>query len=219
MITLDNSFVGMSISSATLRYEDLIPAGLGFLADHDPDSIAVLDDNYLADINNILADLPYDYVQKGIIYTHVVTDHIIQLKTITDLGDLTAHVDFWDCETAGDLLTWLWCEDIFDRLNELAPNWCYFGSHEGDGADFGFWVSWDHLHDELSNYPWEANRAKLLGWFRIRDRSVLDVIAKHWCDWDAIADFLESLDHDNLPATIDRLAAKYTKWLVIRRLS
>lgn len=30
-------------------------------------------------------------------------------------------------------------EDIWDLLNEWAPEGCYFGSSQGDGADFGFW--------------------------------------------------------------------------------
>jgi len=35
-------------------------------------------------------------------------------------------------------LSWA-LEDLFDLLNKLAPEGCYFGAHEGDGALFGFW--------------------------------------------------------------------------------
>ena len=37
-------------------------------------------------------------------------------------------------ETAGLVI-----EELFDLLNSVAPKNCYFGSHPGDGASFGFW--------------------------------------------------------------------------------
>lgn len=46
-------------------------------------------------------------------------------------------------EEASDLLA-----TLFDELDALAPPYCYFGAHEGDGSDFGFWPLRD-LIDEL----------------------------------------------------------------------
>ena len=43
-------------------------------------------------------------------------------------------LDGIDDETLGYVV-----EELFDKLNEIAPDGTYFGSHPGDGSDYGFW--------------------------------------------------------------------------------
>jgi hypothetical protein len=40
-------------------------------------------------------------------------------------------------------------EDLDQLLNDYSPAYCYFGCHEGDGSDFGFWPSWDAIDEAV----------------------------------------------------------------------
>jgi hypothetical protein len=40
-------------------------------------------------------------------------------------------------------------ETLCDMLQEHAPDFCYFGSHPGDGSDFGFWLDEDQLKEAV----------------------------------------------------------------------
>ncbi len=93
-----------SVSSGTMRPEDLIPEFLYVLGQHDRTACDALEEEY-RDVVDGEADM--------------------------------------DGEAAG------WClEALFEALGEVAPPYAIFGAHEGDGADYGFWVCWESLEED-----------------------------------------------------------------------
>lgn len=61
------------------------------------------------------------------------SDLIAEARAVITL-DRAGWSSLVDSEEASDLLN-----SLVDALNELAPAYCYFGAHDGDGSDFGFW--------------------------------------------------------------------------------
>lgn len=69
-----------------------------------------------------------------------------QVVSITGFTPDNAPADgdaFWDTFEAAVILT-----GLYDALNSVAPEGCYFGSRPGDGSDFGFWMT-DEAAEEL----------------------------------------------------------------------
>ena len=99
-----------SISSATMRKQDLIPCFLAALGELVPDSPVVKD---------------------------------IESRACVDGRPREEDDPYWTSEKASYDLN----ETLFTALDAHAPPFCYFGAHEGDGADYGFWVSTNALRD------------------------------------------------------------------------
>jgi hypothetical protein len=107
-----------SVSTATMRTEDLIPTFCDVL-----EHIGTEEDK--VEVNRIRKEIDK-------------TDHLCRDDLVYSDGN-----PYWDSDESGFDL-----EELFDRLNEHAPPYCYFGAHEGDGSDYGFWVSWDSIEDD-----------------------------------------------------------------------
>ena len=96
-------------------------------------------------ISTFISELAYFDKVTATKYDKEVASH---LWYDSDLGgdDLTPYDSdshpFWQSESASDLLS-----ELFDALNTYAPPFAYFGAHEGDGCDYGFWIAWESLDD------------------------------------------------------------------------
>jgi len=95
-------YKNQSVSHATMRPQDLIPAFLDVVRDIAP-----------AHYEQVLL-LPFGFVPS---YAREDEDS-----------------EWWESDECGHRL-----EELFDLLNDHAPEGFYFGSHPGDGSDYGFW--------------------------------------------------------------------------------
>lgn len=93
-----------SVSSGTLRNEDLIPA-------------------FLEKLKEITGGCP----------------RVEEIEArMEEQGD-----EYFECDDAFEDL-----EDLINDLGNYAPPYTFFGTHEGDGADFGFWIAHDSIAED-----------------------------------------------------------------------
>ena len=90
--------------------------------------------------------IPYfmDFLQnvKGICEIEKKVDLLQEEVDKLELELESGYSDYYkDQETASCILN----EDIWDLLNDIAPEFTYFGSTGGDGSDFGFWTNEEGL--------------------------------------------------------------------------
>ena len=115
-----------SISSGTMRPEDLIPA--------------------------FTSELEALAKQTGIVSGKRRKEHaklVREIETRMDTykaGDRSGESTYYQCDDSDEDL-----ESLFDALREYAAPYFYFGAHPSDGAEYGFWLSedWDADFQEL----------------------------------------------------------------------
>ena len=77
------------------------------------------------------------------------------------------------------------CEsDRFETLQESCPPFVYFGTHPGDGADFGFWPDIDSIREEIQvqfSLAWvkdgkyELNQSSVLVEVKFGEITIMDL--------------------------------------------
>jgi len=112
MAQLGKEFVG-SISEATMRVQDLLPRFISVLEAAEPEHELVGEWRSLWGAVSTLADA----------------------FSADSIDSYAESIGFWDEEHLSYMLN----EEVFDALNDVAPEGTYFSSSEGDGASYGFW--------------------------------------------------------------------------------
>lgn len=110
-----------TVISGTMNPKDLIPAFLRGLDHFGSAHLPDLNDSPLC----ALLDRNFQWIEEE----------------SSDLDAIEKYLSGKDCQW--DL------EALFDALDDLAPEYSYFGTHEGDGSDYGFWPDFECIEREL----------------------------------------------------------------------
>jgi len=79
----------------------------------------------------------------------------------SDSAETESYLDSDDCYW--DL------EAIIETLNGIAPDYAYFGAHEGDGSDYGFWPDWECIDVDIQYGGLPVSRSEGL-WLEVNER-------------------------------------------------
>ena len=66
------------------------------------------------------------------------------VNRIRKASNVDEEADYW----AGENASWD-LETLFDILGNHTPDYCYFGSHPGDGSDYGVWISQESIDEAV----------------------------------------------------------------------
>jgi hypothetical protein len=142
---------------ATLLYLDpkrgWVPAdGVGPLGDLTEDEDEFADEDF-KEVFNIQDPkrqyLPIGSYSSGTMRMEDLIPRFIQALGMMDSALATKKKHEWHAITDEEELEYFCWEDLVPALEEHAPPYTYFGSHEGDGADYGVWISHEAIEEAL----------------------------------------------------------------------
>lgn len=126
------------------------------------------DDDYLPEPNELLPDqpararrakyLPVGSISHGTMHPeHLAPKFIRAVRSIDPvngenlMGRYESILAAEEPEAGDESLDYFVFEQLFDTLNDYAPPYTHFGSHEGDGSDYGVWIDHDSLVEDYEN--------------------------------------------------------------------
>lgn len=162
-----------SVSSGTLKSDDLIPKFLDVLKTYGKDKYDKyikenpevedwknLDEETMGWVVDELTDLLNEIAPDGCYFGASEGDEadfgFWSMSNESKKSEVSSLAEFDIEDVVGKKLGWTWDDDksclvdkdgtevgwdeLIDELNAVAPEGTYFGSHPGDGSDFGFWT-------------------------------------------------------------------------------
>jgi hypothetical protein len=118
--TLNSSFIG-SVSTATMRTVDLVCTFMKFLEEIDENRHDKIVGSWSI-VGYRMDKVPFKNIKGETMFFHDL-----------EPKDSENH-PFWSTKNSTIML-----DELFDIMNEYAPDGTCFGAHIGDGADYGFW--------------------------------------------------------------------------------
>lgn len=150
-----NTLVG-TVSHGTLRTDDLISAFMPYLEQYWPEKATEINDRIL---------YPFTVgkhgggTEKPFRIGRFESLEAAQLKIAnleeTDPEGVQRGDYYLDApEDMEEYRSTILNEEIFEAMDEISPAGFHFGSHEGDGSDFGFWEN-EPDEDEVGLPAWD----------------------------------------------------------------
>ncbi len=138
---LSDDFAGLELSHATMRPEDLIPCFLSFLSAHAPQALPArtpyMGYQFMMHTDTGTVDTEAGWHDE---FLHTSAEewggdsfedgHLVP---VIRTNDGWKEGDYWQDQANDDTF------ELFDILDSIAPEGCYFGAGYGDGSLYGFW--------------------------------------------------------------------------------
>lgn len=141
MGTLPDSFTGYSVSTGTMADKDLLNAF--------DDFVLTLRENGLFEAASKLTALVVEARAMLALISLKRLCQVIQdnshvfLDLDRDLQDFVDESVELDVDDLRSKVSFIINEDIWDLMDSVAPDTCYFGADPGNGSDYGFWIAED----------------------------------------------------------------------------